>query len=181
MLSARLLPVSWTFSALTTTTWSPQSICGVKEGLCLPRSLIAIIEASRPSTKPSASISSHFLSMSDGLAEKVFIARTEISSGRKPAGSARGGDVSDRLPMVKQCFVAGRPPQSKLESDQEKPMMTAMPKVTRNAPVLLEERADGVLRLTLNRPEAHNALSIGLMTALLEALGRTGKDPQTRV
>ena len=59
--------------------------------------------------------------------------------------------------------------------------MTAMPKVTQNAPVLLEERADGVLRLTLNRPEAHNALSIGLMTALLEALGRAGKDPQTRV
>jgi enoyl-CoA hydratase/carnithine racemase len=60
-------------------------------------------------------------------------------------------------------------------------MMTAMPKVTENAPVLLEERADGVLRLTLNRPEARNALSIGLMTALLEALGRAGKDPQTRV
>jgi enoyl-CoA hydratase/carnithine racemase len=59
--------------------------------------------------------------------------------------------------------------------------MTAMPKVTQNAPVLLEERADGVLRLTLNRPEARNALSIGLMTALLEALGRAGKDPQTRV
>jgi enoyl-CoA hydratase/carnithine racemase len=47
--------------------------------------------------------------------------------------------------------------------------------------VLLEERADGVLRLTLNRPEARNALSIALMTALLEALARAGKDPQTRV
>jgi enoyl-CoA hydratase/carnithine racemase len=59
--------------------------------------------------------------------------------------------------------------------------MTAMPKVTENAPVLLEECVDGVLRLTLNRPEARNALSIGLMTALLEALGRAGKDPRTRV
>jgi enoyl-CoA hydratase/carnithine racemase len=59
--------------------------------------------------------------------------------------------------------------------------MTAMPKVTENAPVLLEERADGVLRLTLNRPEARNALSIGLMTALLEALGRAAEDPEARV
>jgi enoyl-CoA hydratase/carnithine racemase len=45
----------------------------------------------------------------------------------------------------------------------------------------LEERADGVLRLTLNRPEARNALSIGLMTALLEALGRAAEDPEARV
>ena len=47
--------------------------------------------------------------------------------------------------------------------------------------ILLEERADAVLRLTLNRPEARNALSIGLMTALLETLGSAVKDPQTRV
>jgi enoyl-CoA hydratase/carnithine racemase len=47
--------------------------------------------------------------------------------------------------------------------------------------MLLEERADGVLRLTLNRPEARNALSIGLMTALLEALGRAAEDPEARV
>src|SRR6516164_10576176 len=58
-----------------TTTWSPQSMCGVYEGLCLPRRRIAMIEARRPSTRPSASISSHFLSISEGLAEKVFIAR----------------------------------------------------------------------------------------------------------
>ncbi len=54
---------------------------GVKEGLCLPRSRIAMIEASRPNTRPSASISNHFLSMSDGLAEKVFI-------GIKPAAES---------------------------------------------------------------------------------------------
>jgi enoyl-CoA hydratase/carnithine racemase len=46
---------------------------------------------------------------------------------------------------------------------------------------LLEERADGVLRLTLNRPEARNALSIGLMNALIEALGRAAEDPEARV
>jgi enoyl-CoA hydratase/carnithine racemase len=47
--------------------------------------------------------------------------------------------------------------------------------------ILLEERAGGVLRLTLNRPEARNALSIGLMTALLEVLGRAAADPEARV
>jgi enoyl-CoA hydratase/carnithine racemase len=47
--------------------------------------------------------------------------------------------------------------------------------------VLVEERAEGVLRLTLNRPEARNALSIGLMTTLLDALGRVAKDPAIRV
>ena len=47
--------------------------------------------------------------------------------------------------------------------------------------ILLEERAGGVLRLTLNRPEARNALSIGLMTALLEALGRAAADPEARI
>jgi enoyl-CoA hydratase/carnithine racemase len=45
----------------------------------------------------------------------------------------------------------------------------------------LEERTDGVLRLTLNRPEARNALSIELMTALIEALGRAAEDPHCRV
>jgi enoyl-CoA hydratase/carnithine racemase len=59
--------------------------------------------------------------------------------------------------------------------------MTAMPRVTENAPVLLEECDQGVLRLTLNRPEARNALSVMLMSALLEALGRAAKEPQARV
>src|SRR5437868_5533603 len=47
--------------------------------------------------------------------------------------------------------------------------------------ILLEERTDGVLRLTLNRPEARNALSIELMTALVEGLGRAADDPHSRV
>jgi enoyl-CoA hydratase/carnithine racemase len=59
--------------------------------------------------------------------------------------------------------------------------MTAMPGMTMNAPLLLEEHDDGVLRLTLNRPEARNALSAALMSALLEALGRAAKDPEARV
>ena len=49
------------------------------------------------------------------------------------------------------------------------------------AAILMEERTDGVLRLTLNRPEARNALSVELMTALVAALGRAADDPHSRV
>ena len=59
--------------------------------------------------------------------------------------------------------------------------MTAMPKVTTDAPVLLEEYDRGGLRLTLNRPDARNALSAALMSALLEALSRAATDPLARV
>ena len=59
--------------------------------------------------------------------------------------------------------------------------MTAMPRMTTNASVLLEEHDRGVLRLTLNRPDARNALSAALMSALLEALARAATDPQARV
>jgi enoyl-CoA hydratase/carnithine racemase len=50
-----------------------------------------------------------------------------------------------------------------------------------NTSVLLEENDGGVLRLTLNRPDARNALSVVLMSALLEALARAATDPQARV
>jgi len=59
--------------------------------------------------------------------------------------------------------------------------MTATPRITGNAPLLLEAREDGVLRLTMNRPQARNALSAALMDALIDALGRAAKDPQARV
>jgi len=59
--------------------------------------------------------------------------------------------------------------------------MTAMPRMTEHSPVLLEEHDHGVLRLTLNRPEARNALSVALMSALLDALGRAAEEPQVRV
>jgi enoyl-CoA hydratase/carnithine racemase len=48
-------------------------------------------------------------------------------------------------------------------------------------PLLMETREGGVLRLVLNRPEARNALSVGLMAALEEALDRAGGDPDCRV
>jgi len=47
--------------------------------------------------------------------------------------------------------------------------------------ILLKERVEGVLRLTLNRPEARNALSNELMTELVEALGRAAEDREVRV
>src|SRR6266550_5520838 len=50
-----------------------------------------------------------------------------------------------------------------------------------NAPVLLEAREHGILRLTLNRPEQRNALSVGLMAALSEALERAAADKTCRV
>ena len=50
-------------------------------------------------------------------------------------------------------------------------------------PLLLIDRPDqnGVLRLTLNRPSARNALSSGLMRVLLEALEHAAADSAVRV
>jgi enoyl-CoA hydratase/carnithine racemase len=59
--------------------------------------------------------------------------------------------------------------------------MTAMPRMTENVPLLLEACEAGVLRLTMNRPQARNALSAALMDAIIEALGRAAKDRRTRV
>jgi len=50
-----------------------------------------------------------------------------------------------------------------------------------NEPALLEALADGVLRLVLNRPTARNALSVGLMTALSDALHRAAVDKACRI
>src|SRR3954469_6260094 len=57
---------------------SPQSMCGVKVGLCLPRRRMAMIEARRPRTSPSASISTHFFCTSAVLMLKVFIALSSV-------------------------------------------------------------------------------------------------------
>ncbi len=59
--------------------------------------------------------------------------------------------------------------------------MTAMTAINEEAPVLLEAREKGVLRLTMNRPHARNALSTALMAALIEALGRAAADQAARV
>jgi enoyl-CoA hydratase/carnithine racemase len=48
-------------------------------------------------------------------------------------------------------------------------------------PLVLEARHGAVLRLTLNRPSARNALSEGLMGALQDALDRAAADKSVRV
>ncbi len=50
-----------------------------------------------------------------------------------------------------------------------------------NEPLLLETLDAGVSRLVLNRPAARNALSVGLMNALKEALDRAAADRACRV
>jgi len=51
-----------------------------------------------------------------------------------------------------------------------------------SGPVLLREmREDGVVRLTLNRPEAYNSLSRGLLEELDRALDELDADPKARV
>ena len=59
--------------------------------------------------------------------------------------------------------------------------MSAEPVPEGNIPILPAEHDRGVLRLTLNRPEARNALSVGLMSALTDALCGAAEDPQVRV
>lgn len=53
--------------------------------------------------------------------------------------------------------------------------------MTGSAGPLLYDRSGGVATLTLNRPEARNALSPALVEALLAALREAGADPEVRV
>src|SRR5271165_491626 len=50
-----------------------------------------------------------------------------------------------------------------------------------NPPLLLRHDQDGIATLTLNRPQARNALSLGLMEALDAALASIATDPTTHV
>ncbi|MEX2453834.1 MAG: enoyl-CoA hydratase-related protein, partial [Rhodospirillaceae bacterium] len=47
--------------------------------------------------------------------------------------------------------------------------------------ILLRSDRDGVATLTMNRPEARNALSVGLMGALRAELDAIEDDPSVRV
>jgi hypothetical protein len=79
-----LLPDTETFSAFTTTTKSPTSMCGVYSGLRFPRRASAICVASLPSVLPEASTTSQFRSRVAGVATYVFITK------EPPVG---GGDL----------------------------------------------------------------------------------------
>jgi enoyl-CoA hydratase/carnithine racemase len=50
-----------------------------------------------------------------------------------------------------------------------------------NEPPLLRQDRDGVATLTLNRPQARNALSMGLMGELLSAFGAIAAEPDIKV
>ena len=53
--------------------------------------------------------------------------------------------------------------------------------MTAAAPELLSETKDGVLTLTLNRPEALNALTASMLKGLADAVTRAGRDGAARV
>ena len=50
-----------------------------------------------------------------------------------------------------------------------------------NEPILLRRVEDGIATLTLNRPQARNALSMALMAALIEALAALKAEPAVKV
>lgn len=60
-------------------------------------------------------------------------------------------------------------------------MSAAPPSHDADAPLVLREDRDGVATLTLNRPKARNALSVGLMTALQQELDAINADRSVRV
>lgn len=62
--------------------------------------------------------------------------------------------------------------------------MTASPQTADTeaaADILLRRDADGICTLTLNRPQARNALSVGLMAALQDQLDAIAADPAVKV
>lgn len=59
--------------------------------------------------------------------------------------------------------------------------MDAPSAATTAEPVVVERGPNGIVFLTLNRPNAFNALSVSVMTALEDALQRIGAEPALRV
>jgi enoyl-CoA hydratase/carnithine racemase len=55
------------------------------------------------------------------------------------------------------------------------------PEPTTEEPLVLRHDADGITRLTLNRAKAYNAMSVGLMHALLQELQQIVRDPAVKV
>jgi enoyl-CoA hydratase/carnithine racemase len=58
--------------------------------------------------------------------------------------------------------------------------MPAEAALSSDAPLLLRSDAEGIARLTLNRPRQYNALSAGLMTALQDAVDEIAEDEAVR-
>src|ERR1700690_2073842 len=83
-------------------------MCGVYCALCLPRRVVAITVARRPSVLPSASTTYQFRATSPGFAFQVFITRgwrTPVRRRRSVAGSGITYVLSMRYVLV-ACIVA---------------------------------------------------------------------------
>ncbi|WP_336366512.1 enoyl-CoA hydratase [Marinobacter sp. C2H3] len=50
-----------------------------------------------------------------------------------------------------------------------------------NAPLILQHTENGITTLTLNQPDRRNSLSMAMLEALGQALGKAAADPDTRV
>ncbi len=59
--------------------------------------------------------------------------------------------------------------------------MGTVAEAVRDSPILLREDRDGIAVLTLNRPEARNALSLSLMESLQAEFDATAADKSTRI
>src|SRR5439155_21252458 len=90
-------PVNRTFSALITTTKSPVSTCGVKIVFSLPRSKLAALTATWPSTWSLASITHHLRGTWLAFAEKVFIGAEKARKLRAAPGSVKFSAVDNSL------------------------------------------------------------------------------------
>ncbi len=66
-------------------------------------------------------------------------------------------------------------------SDTAAPSHTAAPVDDTPEPLVLRQDEGAIATLTLNRPRAYNALSIGLMEAALDALAAVDRDPSIAV
>src|SRR5882757_3236136 len=58
---------------------------------------------------------------------------------------------------------------------------SAVAPLVASEPILLQRIADGVATLTLNRPAARNALSMALMSELIDALAALDSEPAVKV
>src|SRR5438132_1425331 len=85
ILSESFFPVTLIFAAFTITTGSPVSRFGVKDALCLPRSVAAACVARRPSTAPSASMTRQCRSISLVFALFVLVVIAVIFFSPRPS------------------------------------------------------------------------------------------------
>src|SRR5579872_2082718 len=114
----------------------------------------------------------------------LFVSASECGPSRPPLARetpAVPGDLADPNPFRPGLLLRSTSLNCS-GIEEEAAMALAAARMESEAPILLQERDDsGVLRLTLNRPAARNALSIALMQSLIEALDEAAGDRRARV